>query len=238
MISYLQTDKIQEWTLNGLSTSINLSDWSDLVCPLMMINEHQNHKLGIYIERTAIGCFALCRNLTLHGTPPSITLSWDGPRRSIWERQEDILDMMTICISHRGEFLLLFLIQIALQFISLSYWQFICKYQLRYLTAGYYPHLFLCNKAVPFQPHADFTPVHPNDSRPCQFSLSSISSQLYMYVTVIQNISASTWSVSSLCDSLKHLNLHQINLFLSQNLLITCYSTLYEKQTLFICIYL
>ena len=58
-----------------------------------------------------------------------------------------------------------------------------------------------------------------------------------MYVTVIQNISASTRSVSSLCDSLKHLNPHQIDPFLSQNLAITCYSTLYEKQTLFICIY-
>ena len=58
-----------------------------------------------------------------------------------------------------------------------------------------------------------------------------------MYVTVVQNISASTWSVSSLCDSLKHLNLHQIDPFLSQNLLITCYSTLYEKRTLFICIH-
>ena len=59
-----------------------------------------------------------------------------------------------------------------------------------------------------------------------------------MYVTLVQNISASTQSVSSLCDSLKHLNPHQINPFLSQNLAITCYSTLYEKWTLFICIYL
>ena len=59
-----------------------------------------------------------------------------------------------------------------------------------------------------------------------------------MYVTIVQNISVSTQSVSSLYDSLKHLNLHQINLFLSQNLAITCYSTLYEKQTLFIHIYL
>ena len=59
-----------------------------------------------------------------------------------------------------------------------------------------------------------------------------------MYVTLVQNISASTRSVSSLCDSLKHLNLHQIDPFLSQNLAITCYSTLYEKQTLFIHIYL
>ena len=59
-----------------------------------------------------------------------------------------------------------------------------------------------------------------------------------MYVTLVQNISASTRSVSSLCDSLKHLNLHQIDLFLSQNLAITCYSTLYEKWTLFICIHL
>ena len=59
-----------------------------------------------------------------------------------------------------------------------------------------------------------------------------------MYVTLVQNISASMRSVSSLCDSLKHLNLHQIDLFLSQNLAITCYSTLYEKRTLFICIYL
>ena len=59
-----------------------------------------------------------------------------------------------------------------------------------------------------------------------------------MYVTIIQNISASTGSVSSLCDSLKHLNLHQIDPFLSQNLAITCYSTLYEKRTLFIRIYL
>ena len=59
-----------------------------------------------------------------------------------------------------------------------------------------------------------------------------------MYVTLVQNISASTQSVSSLCDSLKHLNLHQINPFLSQNLAIICYSTLYEKQTLFIRIYL
>ena len=59
-----------------------------------------------------------------------------------------------------------------------------------------------------------------------------------MYVTVIQNISVSTRSVSSLCDSLKHLNLHQIDPFLSQNLAITCSSTLYEKRTLFIRIYL
>ena len=59
-----------------------------------------------------------------------------------------------------------------------------------------------------------------------------------MYVTVIQNISASMRSVSSLCDSLKHLNPHQIDPFLSQNLAITCYSTLYEKRTLFIHIYL
>ena len=59
-----------------------------------------------------------------------------------------------------------------------------------------------------------------------------------MYVTLVQNISVSTRSVSSLCDSLKHLNPHQINPFLSQNLAITCFSTLYEKQTLFICIYL
>ena len=59
-----------------------------------------------------------------------------------------------------------------------------------------------------------------------------------MYVTLVQNISASTRSVSSLCDSLKHLNLHQINLFLSQNFAITCYSILYEMRTLFIRIYL
>ena len=59
-----------------------------------------------------------------------------------------------------------------------------------------------------------------------------------MYVILVQNISASMRSVSSLCDSLKHLNLHQINPFLSQNLAITCYSTLYEKRTLFIRIYL
>ena len=59
-----------------------------------------------------------------------------------------------------------------------------------------------------------------------------------MYVTLVQNISASMRSVSSLCDSLKHLNLHQTDPFLSQNLAITCYSILYEKRTLFICIYL
>ena len=59
-----------------------------------------------------------------------------------------------------------------------------------------------------------------------------------MYVILVQNISVSTRSVSSLCDSLKHLNLHQIDLFLSQNLAITCYSTLYEKRTLFIHIHL
>ena len=59
-----------------------------------------------------------------------------------------------------------------------------------------------------------------------------------MYITLVQNISAFTRSVSSLCDSLKHLNLHQIDPFLSQNLAITCYSTLYEKRTLFICIHL
>ena len=59
-----------------------------------------------------------------------------------------------------------------------------------------------------------------------------------MYVTVVQSISASTRSVSSFCDSLKHLNPHQIDPFLSQNLDITCYSTLYEKRTLFIRIYL
>ena len=59
-----------------------------------------------------------------------------------------------------------------------------------------------------------------------------------MYVTLVQNISVSTQSVSSLCDSLKHLNLHQIDPFLSQNLAITCYSTLYEKRTLFIRIHL
>ena len=59
-----------------------------------------------------------------------------------------------------------------------------------------------------------------------------------MYVTLVQNISASTQSVSSLCDSLKHLNPHQIDPFLSQNFAITCYSTLFEKRTLFICIYL
>ena len=44
------TDKIQEWTLNGLSTSVDPGDQSDLVCPLMMINRHQNHKLQIYAE--------------------------------------------------------------------------------------------------------------------------------------------------------------------------------------------
>ena len=59
-----------------------------------------------------------------------------------------------------------------------------------------------------------------------------------MYVMVVQNISVSMWSVSSLCDSLKYLNLHHIDLFLSQNLAITCYSTLYEKWTHFICIYI
>ena len=59
-----------------------------------------------------------------------------------------------------------------------------------------------------------------------------------MYVTLALNISASTQSVSSLCDSLKHLNLHQIHPFLSQNLAITCYFTLYEKRTLFIRIHL
>ena len=59
-----------------------------------------------------------------------------------------------------------------------------------------------------------------------------------MYVTLVQNISVSMRSVSSLCDSLKHLNLHQIDPFLSQNLAITCYSTLYEKRTLFMRIYL
>ena len=58
-----------------------------------------------------------------------------------------------------------------------------------------------------------------------------------MYVTLVQNISASTRSVSSLSYSLKHLNPHQIDPFLSQNLAITCHSTLYEKQTLFIRIY-
>ena len=59
-----------------------------------------------------------------------------------------------------------------------------------------------------------------------------------MYVTLVQNISVSMQSVSSLCDSLKHLNLHQIDPFLSQNLAITCYSTLYKKRTLFIHIHL
>ena len=59
-----------------------------------------------------------------------------------------------------------------------------------------------------------------------------------MYVTVIQNISVPIRSVSSLSDCLKHLNSHQIDLFFSKNLAITCYSTLYEKQTLFICIYI
>ena len=102
------TDKIQEWTLNGLSTSVDPGDQSDLVCPLMMINRHQNHKLQIYAEWTAIRCFILCRNPALRGTPPSITISWDQPWQSIWGRWEDILDMMTIYISHRGEFLLLF----------------------------------------------------------------------------------------------------------------------------------
>ena len=59
-----------------------------------------------------------------------------------------------------------------------------------------------------------------------------------MYVTFVQNISASMQSVSSLCDSLKHLTLYQIDPFLSENLLITCHSTLYEKWTLFIRIHL
>ena len=59
-----------------------------------------------------------------------------------------------------------------------------------------------------------------------------------MYVTLVQNISASTQSASRLCDSLKHLNPHQIDPFLSQNLATTCYSTLYKKQTLFLRIHL
>ena len=103
------------------------------------------------------------------------------------------------------------------------------------------PISLLCNKAVyglPFHPHVELTPVHWNDSRPSQLPSPSIRTQSFMYVTLVQNISASMWSVSSLCDSLKHLNLHQIDPLLSQNLAITCYSTLYEKQTLFICIHL
>ena len=52
----------------------------------------------------------------------------------------------------------------------------------------------------------------------------------------MQEITESTYQAQSMC--LKHLNLHHIDLFLSQNLAITYYSTLYEKQTLFICIYL
>ena len=93
----------------------------------MTINRHQNHRLWIYTEWTAVGRFTLYRNPTLRRTPLSITLSQDGPWWSIWGRQEGILGMMTICISHRGEFLLLFSIQIALLFILLSYWQLICK---------------------------------------------------------------------------------------------------------------
>ena len=139
-------------------------------------------------------------------------------------------------------FLHLFLIQISFfKFTSLSYWQFIYKHWPRYLTAGYYPHPSSCNKAVcglPFHPHVELTPVCRNDSGPSQLPSLSIKIWSFMYVTLIQNISASTWSVSSLCDSLKHLNLHQINLFLSQNLAITLYSTLYEKWTLFIRIHL
>ena len=101
------------------------------------------------------------------------------------------------------------------------------------------PMSLLSNKAVyglPFHPHVELTLVHWNDSGPSQ--LPSPRTWSFMYVTLVQNISISTQNVSSLCDSLKHLNLHQINLFLSQNLAITCYSTLYEKQTLFIRIHL
>ena len=45
MISYLWIDKIQGQTLNRLSVSIDLSDQSDPVHPLMTINRHQNLKL-------------------------------------------------------------------------------------------------------------------------------------------------------------------------------------------------
>ena len=41
-----------------------------------------------------------------------------------------------------------------------------------------------------------------------------------MYVTVVQNISASTRSVSGLCDSLKHLNLHKIDPFFLRTFLL------------------
>ena len=41
-----------------------------------------------------------------------------------------------------------------------------------------------------------------------------------MYVTVVQNISASTRSVSSLCDSLKQLNLHKIDPFFLRTFLL------------------
>ena len=57
-----------------------------------------------------------------------------------------------------------------------------------------------------------------------------------MYVTVIQNISVSMQSVSSLCDSLKHLILTKSIHFFLRSLLLS--ATLYQKQTLLIRIYL
>ena len=196
----------------------------------------------IYAKQTTIGCFTLHRNPALCGTIISINLSWDGSWWSIWERQEDVLDIVIICISHRGDFLLLFSYPDNF-FNSLPYhtdsssistdqdtWQQVTI-----------PISLLSNKAVyglPFHPHVELTSVHRNDSGPSQLPSPSIRTWSFMYVTLVQNISASTWSVSSLCDSLKHLNLHQIDPFLSQNLAITCYSTLYKKRTLFIHIHL
>ena len=158
-----------------------------------------------------------------------------GNLKSIWERREDVLNRVIICISHRGDFLLLFfLIQITF-FNSLPYhidsppistnqdtWQQVTI-----------PISLLCSKAVyglPFHPHVELTPVHQNDSGPSQLPSPSIRTWSFMYVTLVQNISASTQSVSSLCDSLKHLNPHQIDPFLSQKLAITCYSILYESK--------
>ena len=141
----------------------------------------------IYAEWTAIGCFTLHTNPTLHGTMISINLSWDRLWWSIWERWEYISDRVIICISH-GRFSPSFSYPDNF-FDSLPYhtdsssistnqdtWQQVTI-----------PISLLCNKAVyglPFHPHVELTPVHWNDSKPSQLPSPSIRTQSFMYVTL------------------------------------------------------
>ena len=104
MVSYLLVDKIQGQTLKGLSTSIDPGDWSDMACPLMMINRCQSFELQVYAKWDATGHITLYRNTNSHGTAQCILLSWSRPWPLAQGSQRCALDPMDICISHRGNY--------------------------------------------------------------------------------------------------------------------------------------